>query len=284
VLDTCSHLEKLGAEISYLDVDKQGLIDPDELNRNITDRTILVSVMMANNETGVIQPMQQISKIVHDKGCLFMSDATQAAGKIPVDVNIDGIDLLSLSAHKLYGPKGIGALYVRRKNPRVKVIAQIDGGGHENGLRSGTINVPATVGFGHACRIAKEELWTDAARISNLRTLLEQNLTTNDKRQTSNDFHIVINGSIKDRLPNTTNLSFGGIKADRFIKELRNIAVATGSACTSAIPEPSHVLKAMGIPDEMAFSSIRFSLGKYTTEEEIKTCIEEINQLLEKTG
>jgi len=230
--------------------------------------------MMANNETGVIQPISEISKIVHNKGSIMMSDATQAVGKIPVDVNADGIDLLSISAHKLYGPKGIGALFVRRKNPRVKLIAQIDGGGHENGLRSGTLNVPAIVGFGKACEIAKDEMLNDSGQISILRTILEQSLCDLG--------NVFINGSIRNRLPNTTNLSFADILANSLIKELGNVAVATGSACTSAVPQPSHVLKAMGVSDELSYSAIRFSLGKFTTEEEIKFCIEEVKNAINK--
>ena len=239
---------------------------------SVTEKTILVSVMAANNETGVIQPLSQISKIVHERGSIFMSDATQAIGKIPVDVNNSGIDLLALSAHKFYGPKGIGALYIRRKNPRVKVIAQMDGGGHENGLRSGTLNVPSIVGLGKASQIANNEMMTDSGRISMLRSLLEQSLLELPD--------VYVNGTIKDRLPNTTNVSFSGINANSLIKELREIAVATGSACTSAILEPSHVLKAMGVKDELAFSSIRFSLGKYTTEGEINLCVNEIKKAI----
>jgi len=274
VLDTCEHLKKLGAEITLLKVNREGLIDLDELKNSITEKTILVSVMMANNETGVIQPISEISKIVHNKGSIMMSDATQAVGKIPVDVNADGIDLLSISAHKLYGPKGIGALFVRRKNPRVKLIAQIDGGGHENGLRSGTLNVPAIVGFGKACEIAKDEMLNDSGQISILRTILEQSLCDLG--------NVFINGSIRNRLPNTTNLSFADILANSLIKELGNVAVATGSACTSAVPQPSHVLKAMGVSDELSYSAIRFSLGKFTTEEEIKFCIEEVKNAINK--
>ena len=213
VLDTCKHLEKLGAEITLLKVNREGLIDLDELKKSITEKTILVSVMIANNETGVIQPMSEISKIVHKKGCIVISDATQAIGKIPVDVNADGIDLMSMSAHKLYGPKGVGALFVRRKDPRVKLIAQMDGGGHENNLRSGTLNVPSIVGFGKACEIAKSELWEDGDRISKLRTWLEQALIDLG--------NVFVNGTIRHRLPNTTNLSFQSINANSFIKELR---------------------------------------------------------------
>ncbi|MBI3500306.1 MAG: aminotransferase class V-fold PLP-dependent enzyme [Bacteroidetes bacterium] len=270
VLDTCKFLETKGAQVTYLPVNREGLIDLDELQKNISEKTILVCVMFANNETGVIQPISEISKIVHEKGSIFFSDATQAIGKINVDVESDGIDLLCMSGHKFYGAKGIGALYVRRKNPRVNLSPLIHGGGHERGLRSGTLNVPAIVGLGKASELAKKEMWNDAQKISELRTLLEQNLLDSG--------NVYVNGSIKHRLPNTTNLSFQNIKADSFIAKLPDIAVATGSACTSAVPEPSHVLKAMGISDEMAYSSIRFSLGKFTTKEEIETVIKKVKE------
>lgn len=270
VLDTCKALEKKGAEVTYLPVNREGLIDLNQLNNSITPSTILVCVMFANNETGVIQPVDQIAAIIHAKGSIFMSDATQAVGKMNVDVQADGIDLLCLSAHKFYGPKGAGALYVRRKDPRVTLTAQIHGGGHERGLRSGTLNVPAIVGLGKACEIAKAEMWDDAQRISKLRTLLEQSLMEPGG--------VFVNGSQKNRLPNVTNLSFTGIKADSLITKLPDIALSTGSACSSAIPEPSHVLMAMGLTQEQAYSSVRFSLGKYTTEEEIKYVIEQFSR------
>ncbi len=275
VLDTCKYLESKGARVTYLPVNREGLIDLGQLTNSITPSTILVCVMYANNETGVIQPIHEISEIAREKGCFFMCDATQAVGKIKVDVETDGIDLLCLSAHKIYGPKGSGALFVRRKNPRVSLMSQLHGGGHERGLRSGTLNVPGIVGFGKACEIAEKEMWDDAQRISQLRTLLEQKLLDLGK--------IFINGSIKHRMPNVTNLSFGGIKADSLIAKLSDIAVATGSACTSAITESSHVLKAMGVPDEMAYSSIRFSLGKYTTQDELDYAIDKISKELKKT-
>ncbi len=270
VLDTCMHLEKSGAEITCLEVDKEGLINPDELKNAITEKTILVCIMMVNNETGVIQPMKKISAIVHEKNCLLMSDATQACGKIPVDVQQEGIDLLCMSAHKFYGPKGTGALYVRRKNPRVTLAPLIDGGGHEKGLRSGTLNVPAIVGFGKACEIAMEEMNDDRNRILRLRNDLEKELLGIDPPLAD------LNGSPEHRLYNVSNFSFNGINANALITELRDVAVATGSACTSAIPEPSHVLKAMHVDDELAFSSIRFSLGKFTTEEEIQFTVKKV--------
>lgn len=270
VLDTCKALEERGAEVTYLPVNKEGLIDLQQLNNSITDKTILVCVMYANNETGVIQPIKQIAEIAHSKGSIMMCDATQAIGKLPVDVQVEGIDLLCMSAHKLYGPKGAGALYVRRRGPRVSLLAQIHGGGHERGVRSGTLNVPGIVGLGKACELAKEEMPGNAARMAVLRDKLESKLLELGD--------VIINGSTKYRLPNTTNLSFKGISSDALITRIKSIAVATGSACTSALIEPSHVLKTMGIPDELAYSSIRFSLGKDTTEADIDLAIETVSK------
>jgi len=297
VIDTCQYLESRGARVTYLPVDRQGLIDIDQLNDSITPSTLLVCVMYANNETGVIQPIAEIAKIVHAKGCILMSDVTQAIGKIPVDISAvsppllapperfakasegtgagaggSGVDILCLSSHKIYGPKGAGVLFVRRKNPRVTLSPLIHGGGHERGLRSGTLNVPALVGFGKACELAVKEMKEDANRISRLRDKLENSfLALGD---------VFVNGEKSARLPNVSNVSFRGIKADELIAKLPDIAVSTGSACTSAIPEPSHVLKAMGIPDEMAYASIRFSLGKFTTEKEIDFASEKIKEKL----
>lgn len=270
VLDTCKYLEEKGASVTYLPVNSDGLIDLHLLEQSITDKTILVCVMYANNETGVIQPIREISKIAHDKNCILMSDATQAVGKIPVSVATDGMDLVCLSAHKIYGPKGIGALFVRRKNPRVTLTPLIHGGGHERGLRSGTLNVPGIVGLGKACEIAETELLGDALRIAALRDSVEQNLL-----QLGNTF---VNGNIKHRLPNITNISFGGLHEQSLIKKLTDIAVSSGSACTSAILEPSHVLKAMGISDELAYSSLRISLSRFTTKEEIAIALEKISE------
>lgn len=266
VLDCCKTLEKKGAEITYLSVDREGLIDLDELKKALNPQTILVVVMYANNETGVIQPIKKIADLAHANNSIFMCDATQAVGKINIDVQDEHIDLMCLSAHKMYGPKGIGALYVRRKDPRVTLFPQIDGGGHERGLRSGTLNVTGIVGLGKACELAKNEMWEDAARISKLRTRLEQFLCELP--------NVFINGSTKHRLFNTVNITFQGIRSESLIGKIPNIAVAMGSACTSAIAEPSHVLKAMGLSDEDSYSSIRFSLGKFTTEEEIKEVID----------
>ncbi len=272
VLDTCKELESKGAKVTYLPVDREGRIDLNELEASITDKTILVAVMFANNETGLIHPMKKISEIVHEKASLLLCDATQAAGKIPVDVQEEGIDLLCLSAHKVYGPKGVGALYVRRKDPRVTLHPLLHGGGHERGLRSGTLNVPGIVGFGRALEIAEEELWSDAERISKLRTLLEQQLIELG--------NVYVNGAIRDRLSNVSNLCFMGIKADGLITKLPDLCVSTGSACTSAIPEPSHVLSAMGLKPEQALASVRFSLGKYTTFDEITFTLEAIKNAL----
>jgi cysteine desulfurase len=274
VLDTCAYLETKGAAITYLDVDRSGMIDINQLSNSITQSTILVSVMFANNETGVMQPIAEIGKICKEKNVIFFCDATQAAGKIRVDVNENKIDIMCISAHKIYGPKGIGAIYIRRKNPTVKPAALIHGGGHEKGFRSGTLNVPAIVGLGEACELASKKLWEESERISKLRTLLEQSIT-----QSGNAF---INGSIRNRLHNTSNISLAGIDSSALIPEIKDIAVATGSACTSASMEPSHVLIAMGLSDELAHSSIRFSLGRFTTEEEIKFAIEKINSVITK--
>lgn len=271
VLDTCKNLEKKGARITYLNVNKDGLIDLKELKNALGPDTILVSVMYVNNETGVIQPIKEIAELVHTNNSIFMSDATQAVGKIPVNVMDDQIDLLCVSAHKFYGPKGIGALYVRRKDPRVSLFPQIDGGGHERGLRSGTLNVPGIVGLGKACEIAGKEMKIDAERISRTRDKLESDLM---KLGT-----ISINGSKEHRIYNTSNLCFKGKRSETMIKQMPNIAVAMGSACTSAVAEPSHVLSAMGLSEEDSYSSIRFSLGKGTSKEEIEDVIERISHL-----
>ncbi len=265
VLDTCLALEKKGATITYLNVNREGIIDLDELKKAVTPETILVAVMYVNNETGVIQPVKQIAEIVHANNSILLCDATQAVGKINIDVEEEHIDLMCISAHKMYGPKGVGALYVRRKNPRVSLFPQIDGGGHERGLRSGTLNVAGIVGLGKACEIAKQDMWEDSARISRLRTKLEQALC-----DLPNTF---INGSTKNRIFNTTNICFLGNRSETMISKIPHIAIAMGSACTSAIAEPSHVLKAMGLTEEEAYSSLRFSLGKQTTEEEIEDVI-----------
>ncbi len=273
VLDTCKYLETLGASVDYLPVDSEGLPDLQLLAKTIREDTILVCAMYANNETGVIYPIKETAQVVHEKKSVLFCDATQAIGKVMVDVQDDSIDLMCLSAHKIYGPKGIGALYVRRKNPRVSLLPQLHGGGHERGLRSGTLNVTGIVGLGQACTIAGDEMWNDGDRLSMLRTLLEQSLLDLG--------NVFVNGSQKQRLPHVTNLAFAGIKADRLIAQLSHIAMAMGSACTSALPEPSHVLKAMG-REELANSSVRFSLGRFTTKEEIETVIKQLSEVVKK--
>lgn len=270
VLDTCRALEERGAEVTYLPVNNEGLIDLQQLEESITERTILVSIMYVNNETGVIQPVKQAAEIVHRKGSIMMCDATQAIGKVNVDIQKEGIDLMCISAHKFYGPKGVGALYVRRRDPRVSLHPQIDGGGHERGLRSGTLNVPGIVGLGKACELAGEEIAANTKRISGMRDRLEKNLLALG--------NVAVNGSVRHRVMNTSNLSFKGIAADSLIMKIKDIAVATGSACTSALIEPSHALKAMGLSDDDAYSSIRFSLGKYTTSEETDHAIEVVSR------
>jgi cysteine desulfurase len=266
VLDACKHLEKLGADVTYLDVDSDGLVDLKKLEEAMTDKTILVAIMYANNEIGVIQPVKQISEIAHKYGALFFTDAVQAVGKIPVNVITDGIDLLALSGHKMYGPKGVGALYVRRKNPRVKVTSQMDGGGHERGMRSGTLNVPGIVGLGKACELCIEEMETEAVRLSALRDKLESNLTLLEESY--------VNGNVNHRLPHTANISFKYVEGEGLMMAMKDMAVSSGSACTSASLEPSYVLKSLGLSDDLAHSSIRFGLGRFTTEEEVDFAIE----------
>ncbi len=274
VLDTCKHLEKLGADITYLAVGEDGLINLDELEKAMRPDTILVTIMYANNEIGVVQPIRQISAIAKKHGALFHTDATQATGKIPVDVIADGIDLLSFTAHKMYGPKGVGALYVRRKNPRVKVTAQMDGGGHERGMRSGTLNVPGIVGFGKACEIAIAEMYSDAKRLGALRDKLENALLQEEEAY--------LNGSKEHRLPHVANISFKYVEGEGLMMGVKDIAVSSGSACTSASLEPSYVLKNLGLDDELAHSSLRFGLSKYTTEEEIDYTISHVREAVAK--
>lgn len=267
VLDTCKHLEKLGAEVTYLPVQSDGMLDLNLLEQSFTDKTILVCIMYGNNEIGVIQPIKEISAITHKHGALFMTDATQAVGKIPVDVNADGIDLLAFTAHKMYGPKGIGALYVRRKNPRVKVTAQMDGGGHERGMRSGTLNVPGIVGFGKAAELALQEMDSEAKRLSVLRDKLEKSLLELEESY--------VNGNREHRLPHTANISFKYVEGEGLMMAMKDLAVSSGSACTSASLEPSYVLKSLGLSDDLAHSSIRFGLGRFTTEEEVDFAVEQ---------
>ncbi len=273
VMDCCESLLKQGAELTYLHVDREGRIDLQDLKNAIQPSTILVCVMLANNETGVIQDMAAIAEIVHANNSILLSDATQAIGKIRVDVQDLGVDLMPVSAHKFYGPKGIGALFVRRKNPRITIFPQIFGGGQENNLRSGTLNVPGIVALGAACELAENDLWEDSIRISRLRTKFEQSLLDLG--------NVFVNGSQKHRLPNVSNLQMSGQVAAQLIAKLPEIAFSTGSACTSAIAKPSHVLAAMGLNETAAYSSVRFSLGKYTTEEEIDFCLEKICKVIQ---
>jgi cysteine desulfurase len=261
ILDTCKHLEKQGAEITYLYPTEDGLISVEQVEAAIRPDTILVSLMFANNEIGVIEPIREIAAVCKKHGVLFHSDATQAVGKIPVDVIADNIDLMSFTAHKMYGPKGIGALYVRRKNPRVKVTAQMDGGGHERGMRSGTLNVPGIVGFGKAAEIALADMASDTERIIKMRDRLENSLLTLEESY--------LNGSKEHRLPHTSNISFKYVEGEGLMMAIKDIAVSSGSACTSASLEPSYVLKSLGLDDELAHSSLRFGLSRFTTDEEI---------------
>ncbi|WP_449267375.1 IscS subfamily cysteine desulfurase [Ferruginibacter yonginensis] len=275
VLDTCKHLEKLGAEVTYLQVKPDGLIDLAELEAAIKPNTILISIMYANNEIGTVMPMKEISAIARKHGVLVFTDGTQAVGKIPVDVNKDGIDLMAFTAHKMYGPKGVGALYVRRKNPRVKVTAQMDGGGHERGMRSGTLNVPGIVGFGKACELCMLEMDADAKRISKLRDKLENALLLLEEAY--------VNGSREHRLPHVANISFKHVEGEGLLMGFnKNIALSSGSACTSASLEPSYVLKALGLGDDLAHSSLRFGLGRFTTEEQIDYTVKAISETVIK--
>lgn len=275
VLDTCKRIEKQGGEVTYLPVQKDGIIDLAAVESAIRSETILIAVMYANNETGTIQPVREISAIAKKHQILFFSDATQAVGKLPVDVTADGIDVMAFSAHKIYGPKGVGGLYVRRKNPRVKLTPQMDGGGHERGMRSGTLNVPGIVGFGKACEICLHEMETESVKIARLRNKLESELLKLED--------VVVNGSTAHRLPNVTNISFGQADGNALMTGLnKTVAVSSGSACTSASPEPSHMLKALGLDDDRAHSSIRFSAGRGTTEEEIDYTIEQVLKTVKK--
>ena len=271
VLDSCHHIERLGGEITWLPVDAAGLIDPGELEAAIRPTTILIAVMYANNEIGVIQPIRAISDIARKHGVLFFSDAVQAVGKVPVNVGADGIDILTLSAHKIYGPKGIGAIYVRRRDPRVRLSAQMDGGGHERGMRSGTLNVPAIVGLGRACELCGVEMGAEAARLSGLRDRLEQGLLAIEGS--------TVNGSRAHRLPHTTNISFRHVDGQALLAGLgKDVALSSGSACTSASMEPSYVLKALGLDDDLAHSSLRLGLGRWTTVEEVDYAIGRIGE------
>ena len=271
VLDTCKHLESRGYEVTYLSVDKKGLIDLNELKNYLRADTILVCVMYANNETGVIQPVKAIAQLTHDAGALYMCDATQAAGKIEIDVDALGIDLMCMSGHKMYAPKGVGALYVRQRMNRVRMPAYIHGGGHEQGVRSGTLNVAGIVALAKACEISQQEMKQDAERISAMRNELE-----NELLKIEGTF---VNGKTENRIFNTTNICFRGSDANVLIGRMKNVALSNGSACTSAVVEPSHVLTAMGLSEDDAFASIRFSLGTMNTESEVKAVVKIISEL-----
>ena len=262
VLDTCKRLEKQGFRITYVPVQADGLIDVEDVRRAMDDKTILVTIMFANNEIGVIQPVEAIGKLCHEKGVIFHTDGVQALGKIPIDVQKMNIDVMALTAHKVYGPKGVGALYVRRRNPRVQIAAQIDGGGHERGMRSGTLNVPGIVGFGAACEIAGKEMEAESKRLTELRDYLK------NKLETALDY-TQVNGNMEHHLPGNLNMSFVYVEGESLLMGINDIAVSSGSACTSATLEPSYVLKALGLGDDVAHSSIRFGLGRFNTKAEV---------------
>ncbi len=275
VLDTCRHLEREGVRVTYLPVQPNGLIDLDQLHDAITAETILISIMYANNEIGVVQPMAEIGEIAKKKGVLVHSDASQAVGKIDLNVVTDGIDLMSLTGHKIYGPKGCGALYVRRRNPRVQITAQMDGGGHERGMRSGTLNVPGVVGLGMACEIARNEMPEESKRLKLLRDGLKDKLT----RELD---EVYVNGTMEHHLPNNLNVSFAYVEGESLLMGLNDVAVSSGSACTSATLEPSYVLKALGVSDDIAHSSIRFGLGRFNTEAEVDYVGERVVNVVRK--
>jgi cysteine desulfurase len=275
VLDTCKRLEKNGCRVTYLPVQQDGLIDLDMLRDAITDKTILISIMYANNEIGVLQPIAEIGKIAKEKGVLFHTDAVQAAGKVPFNVIKDNVDLASLSAHKMYGPKGVGALYVRRRNPRVQITAQMDGGGHERGMRSGTLNVPGIVGMGKAAELCMQEMAEESKRLAYLRDKLKDKLLADLDE-------VYINGSMEHRLPHNLNISFAYVEGESLLMGINDVAVSSGSACTSATLEPSYVLKALGAGDDLAHSSIRFGLGRFNTEEEVDYVAEKVVSVVRK--
>jgi cysteine desulfurase len=275
VLDTCKRLEKYGYEVTYLPVQKDGRVDPEDVLKAITPKTILITIMYANNEIGVINPMAEIGKIAKEHGIIFAVDGVQAVGKIPVDVQKDNIDLLALSGHKIYGPKGVGALYVRRRNPRVQLSAVIDGGGHERGMRSGTLNVPGIVGLGKACELCQQEMPEESVRLRGLRDRLKAGLEAKLDE-------VFVNGSLEHRLPNNLNMSFAYVEGESLLMGINDVAVSSGSACTSATLEPSYVLKALGVGEDLAHTSIRFGLGRFNTQEEVDYVIEKMVQVVTK--
>jgi cysteine desulfurase len=275
VIDTCKKLEKQGLRVTYLPVQKDGRIDLDELRASITDKTILITIMTANNEIGVLQPIAEIGAIAKEKGILFHTDGVQAVGKVPYDVNSLKVDLVSISGHKIYGPKGVGALYVRRRNPRVLLAEQINGGGHERGMRSGTLNVPGIVGLGKAAQLCQQDMEKDTARLRNLRDRLNEQLHKNLDE-------IYINGSMEHRLPHNLNISFAYVEGESLLMGINDVAVSSGSACTSASLEPSYVLKALGAGDDLAHSSIRFGLGRWTTDEEVDYVVDKLTKVVRR--
>jgi cysteine desulfurase len=275
VLDTCKRLEKEGFEVTYLPVQRDGRVDPEDVRKAITPKTILITIMYANNEIGVINPIAEIGKIAKEHSIFLAVDGVQAVGKIPVDVQKDNIDLLAISAHKIYGPKGVGALYVRRRNPRVQLAAIIDGGGHERGMRSGTLNVPGIVGLGAACEIAQKEMSQEAERLRKLRDRLRAGLEAKLDE-------VFINGSMEHRLPNNLNMSFAYVEGESLLMGINDIAVSSGSACTSATLEPSYVLKALGVGEDLAHTSIRFGLGRFNTDEEVDYVTDKMVQVVTK--
>ena len=275
VLDTCKRLEKYGYEVTYLPVAKDGRVSPDAVRKAITPKTILISIMYANNEIGVVNPIAEIGKIAKEYGVLFHVDGVQAVGKIPVDVQKDNIDLLAISAHKIYGPKGVGALYVRRRNPRVQLSAIIDGGGHERGMRSGTLNVPGIVGLGKACELCQKEMAEEGARMRRLRERLKDGIFARLDE-------VFINGSMEHRLPNNLNVSFAYVEGESLLMGINDVAVSSGSACTSATLEPSYVLKALGVGEDLAHTSIRFGIGRFNTEEEVDYVVNRIVEVVSR--
>jgi cysteine desulfurase len=275
VLDTCKRLEKEGFEVTYLPVQRDGRVDPEDVRKAIKPTTVLITVMYANNEIGIINPMAEIGKIAKEHGIIFATDGVQAVGKIPVDVQKDNIDLLAITGHKIYGPKGVGALYVRRRNPRVQLSAILDGGGHERGMRSGTLNVPGIVGLGKACEIAQQEMAEESMRLKALRDRLKTKLEAKLDE-------IFVNGSVEHRLPHNLNMSFAYVEGESLLMGINDIAVSSGSACTSATLEPSYVLKALGVGEDLAHTSIRFGLGRFSTEEEVDYVVDKMVQVVTK--
>lgn len=275
ILDTAKRLEKEGVTVSYLPVSKEGTVDPDDVKKAITDKTILISIMMANNEIGTLHPVSEIGRIAKEKGIVFHCDATQGVGKIPVDVQEIGVDVMSFSSHKLYGPKGIGALYVRKKNPRVRISPIIDGGGHERGMRSGTLNVPGIVGFGMACEISQQLMQEESVRLARMRDRLQEAILKELDE-------VYLNGHPIERIPNNLNISFAYVEGESLLMGLKEIALSSGSACTTATLEPSYVLRALGVGNDLAHSSLRFGLGRFNTDEEVDYVINRVIETVKR--